>query len=187
MLLRIGAIEYEPSVIVKKHTLDERLIKELHGNKIYDLKERVKVAKQVLTHMEAPDFAGFKMEEKKLKNFIKDDKTVVPGLQLLITPSYRGLRKWMLTKSTEEQIRHLKSQLTQEEKRIVILSSSENSRVQGGDWEYVENSLILRSQLVCCTLSMAGIKKMNITKDLFDYLIIDEACQCTEPATLIPF
>lgn len=46
---------------------------------------------------------------------------------------------------------------------------------------------MLRSQLVCCTLSMAGIPKMVITKDLFDYLIIDEACQCTEPATLIPF
>lgn len=46
---------------------------------------------------------------------------------------------------------------------------------------------MLKSQLVCCTLSMAGIPKMVLTKDLFDYLIVDEACQCTEPATLIPF
>lgn len=28
---------------------------------------------------------------------------------------------------------------------------------------------------------------MKITKDLFDYLIVDEACQCIEPSTLIPF
>lgn len=51
----------------------------------------------------------------------------------------------------------------------------------------MENSLILKSQLVCCTLSMAGIEKMQIAKDLFDYLIVDEACQCIEPSTLIPF
>ena len=58
---------------------------------------------------------------------------------------------------------------------------------QVGDWQYHENSLILKSQLVCCTLSMSGIEKMNIAKDLFDYLIVDEACQCIEPSTLIPF
>lgn len=46
---------------------------------------------------------------------------------------------------------------------------------------------MLKSQLVCCTLSMAGIAKMSIVKGLFDYLIVDEACQCIEPSTLIPF
>jgi senataxin len=34
---------------------------------------------------------------------------------------------------------------------------------------------------------MAGIEKLEITKDTFDYLIVDEACQCIEPSTLIPF
>ena len=34
---------------------------------------------------------------------------------------------------------------------------------------------------------MSGIEKLDIAKDLIDYLIIDEACQCIEPSTLIPF
>jgi len=34
---------------------------------------------------------------------------------------------------------------------------------------------------------MSGIDRMEIVKDKFEYLIIDEACQCIEPSTLIPF
>jgi len=38
MLLRIGSMEYEPSPIVKKHTLDHQLLVKLNGDKIYQLK-----------------------------------------------------------------------------------------------------------------------------------------------------
>ena len=34
---------------------------------------------------------------------------------------------------------------------------------------------------------MAGNEKLEIAKNTFDYLIVDEACQCIEPSTLIPF
>jgi superfamily I DNA and/or RNA helicase len=34
---------------------------------------------------------------------------------------------------------------------------------------------------------MAGNEKLEIAKNSFDYLIVDEACQCIEPSTLIPF
>jgi senataxin len=34
---------------------------------------------------------------------------------------------------------------------------------------------------------MAGIERMEIVKNKFEYLVIDEACQCIEPSTLIPF
>ncbi|EHY66086.1 hypothetical protein NERG_00782 [Nematocida ausubeli] len=43
---------------------------------------------------------------------------------------------------------------------------------------------INRAQLVFCTLSMAGSSVFN--QSPFDVLIIDEACQATEPSTLIP-
>ena len=33
LLLRLGAIEYDPSAEVRRHTLDERLIEVLNGNK----------------------------------------------------------------------------------------------------------------------------------------------------------
>ena len=118
MLLRIGAMEYEPSAIVKKHTLDERLIKELHGNKIYDLKERAAAAKQVLSQMQAPGFTGLRMDNKEL----------VPLLQKLVTPSYRRLKDWIIKKPADEQLNFLSRQLARDENRIAELSSSENQR-----------------------------------------------------------
>jgi len=56
-----------------------------------------------------------------------------------------------------------------------------------GDWKYASNSLILKSQILFTTLSTAGIDKLDICKDQVDYLIVDEACQCTELSCLIPF
>lgn len=63
----------------------------------------------------------------------------------------------------------------------------DNKQSQGGDWKYLENQIILKSKIICTTLSMSGIEKFDIIKDMVDYLIIDEACQCIEPSTLIPF
>ena len=55
-----------------------------------------------------------------------------------------------------------------------------------GDWKYAENSLILKSKILFTTLSMAGIEKFELIRDLVDYLIVDEACQATELSCLIP-
>ena len=93
----------------------------------------------------------------------------------------------MKKRSAQEQLEFLARQHAKDVRWLKELQSAEVLKQSKSDWQYVENSLILRSQLVCCTLSMAGIEKMNIVKDLFDYLIIDEACQCIEPSTLIPF
>lgn len=48
MLLRIGAVEYEPSPDVARHTLDKRLMETLNGNKAYELKEKIDFAKDLL-------------------------------------------------------------------------------------------------------------------------------------------
>jgi senataxin len=58
---------------------------------------------------------------------------------------------------------------------------------KGSDWRNVETQLIQQSKIICCTLSLAGQDKLDILKDQVDYLIVDEACQCIEPASLIPF
>jgi senataxin len=55
------------------------------------------------------------------------------------------------------------------------------------DWREVEEGIIKNARIICTTLSMSGIEKLEIMKDKFEYLIIDEACQSTEPSTLIPF
>ena len=67
------------------------------------------------------------------------------------------------------------------------MNIQENRQSQGGDWRYLENQIILKANILCSTLSMAGVEKMDIAKDKIEYLIIDEACQCIEPSTLIPF
>ena len=54
-------------------------------------------------------------------------------------------------------------------------------------WREIEEGIIKQARIVCTTLSMSGLEKLEVLKDQLDYLIIDEACQCTEPSTLIPF
>lgn len=66
-------------------------------------------------------------------------------------------------------------------------SIEENTLAPGGDRRYQENSLIHRAKIVMTTLAMSGTERLEIAKDKFEYLIIDEACQCIEPSTLIPF
>ena len=55
------------------------------------------------------------------------------------------------------------------------------------DWKQNESKIIKQSQVIFCTLSTSGIEKLERLKHHIDYLIIDEACQSTEPSTLIPF
>lgn len=55
------------------------------------------------------------------------------------------------------------------------------------EWKQAEKAIISESSIICCTLSMAGSAKLSTFVNQFDYLIIDEACQSTEPSTLIPF
>ena len=62
MLLRIGSMEYEPSPIVKKHTLDDRLLHELNGAKIYDLKQKLAISKKLIDSVNKEKFDGFKFE-----------------------------------------------------------------------------------------------------------------------------
>jgi hypothetical protein len=118
MLLRIGAMEYTPSEIVKKHTLDDRLVRELHGNKIYDLRAQIAAGKEVQDIVQAPGFTAFRV----------DDKHVITLLQQLVTPSIRRLKDWIVKKSLDEQLSHLTRQLARDENRLADLLSGENQR-----------------------------------------------------------
>ena len=57
-LLRIGAMEYEPTSVVKQHTLDARLFDTLKDAKIYNLKEQVAFCDELITELDK----GFKLE-----------------------------------------------------------------------------------------------------------------------------
>lgn len=54
------------------------------------------------------------------------------------------------------------------------------------DWKKLENEIILKSKVVCCTLNIAGSEKLKMLKGHVDVLIIDEACQSAEPSCIIP-
>jgi len=54
-LLRIGAVEYEPSPEVKRHTLDDRLTQTLSGNKAHELKEKIDFARELLCEIKDVD------------------------------------------------------------------------------------------------------------------------------------
>jgi hypothetical protein len=51
MLLRLGAMEYEPSEEVRRHTLDTRLQESLYEAKVYDAKERKQCAEELLDNI----------------------------------------------------------------------------------------------------------------------------------------
>lgn len=98
----------------------------------------------------------------------------------------KRVKEFIKKKTKEEHIEFLKRTLETNERKLGDLLSGENTK-QGSDWKYYENSIILKSQIICCTLAIAGQEKLEILKDQLDYLIVDEACQCIEPSTLIPF
>jgi len=48
--------------------------------------------------------------------------------------------------------------------------------------------ILNRAQIVCTTLSMSASEMFNnFSRDDFEYLIVDEACQSVELTNLIPF
>lgn len=40
-----------------------------------------------------------------------------------------------------------------------------NRKPEYGDWKYEENALVVKTKIICSTLSMAGIEKMQLMKD----------------------
>lgn len=52
MLVRLGALEYEPSPAVKKHTLDERLQETMNGNKASELRQKIDYARELLADLQ---------------------------------------------------------------------------------------------------------------------------------------
>jgi len=47
-MVRIGAMDYEPSIIVKPHTLDQRLIETVNASVLYECKQKLSEIEKVL-------------------------------------------------------------------------------------------------------------------------------------------
>ena len=70
-----------------------------------------------------------------------------------------------------------------ENKKQIILSNYTKNKHEKQNYEYY---LLSNSSILCTTLNNAGNEKLKKKNILYDYLIIDEACQCVEPSSLIP-
>lgn len=58
--------------------------------------------------------------------------------------------------------------------------------VQITERERIKLAIIEEAHIVCCTLSFAGSALLQQISRPFDVVVIDEAAQAVEPATLIP-
>jgi senataxin len=64
-----------------------------------------------------------------------------------------------------------------------LLRNLSEKRSQKKKFEF---DILTQSKIVCTTLNSSGSERLKNLLINFDYLIIDEACQCVEPSNLIP-
>ena len=178
MMVRLGTMDYDPSPIVKPHTLDQRLIATLNKQILYDINQKLEYTESLLEAI------------KKGVQISADDQNHRKYLQKLICENLRKLKDWFKKNPSpndqRRQFQNMKDRLLQQRDKI-DQNIDDNRLGQGGDWRYQENHIIIKSKILCTTLSMSGIEKLDIVKNQVDYLIIDEACQAIEPSTLVPF
>lgn len=179
LFIRIGSMDYEPSATVKPHTLDQRLIDTLNFQQLYDNTSRLSHADTCLTLIKSGTLLNLEIAEHRLP------------MQAIINQNLKKLKDWTRKSGStlidqRRSIVQIREKIVQQGQKIKR-SIQENTLAPGGDRRYQENSLIHRAKIVLTTLSMSGTERLEIAKDKFEYLIIDEACQCIEPSTLIPF
>ena len=85
-----------------------------------------------------------------------------------------------LSKDKEKNAEQLK---IFENKKQILLSNYIKNKHDKQNYEYY---LLSNSSILCTTLNNAGNEKLKKNHITYDYLIIDEACQCVEPSSLIP-
>lgn len=85
VLIRLGSMEYEPSPVVKRHTMDELLDKEVLREKTHVAKTGVDDCQLLLDAMHASDVEGLQLEDKKVEE----------ALQRQVTPNLKNLKKWL--------------------------------------------------------------------------------------------
>lgn len=178
LFIRIGSMDYDPSPTVKPHTLDQRLIDTLNFQQLYDNQLKLGHSDTLLALIKSNSLLS------------PDTPAHRVGMQSLISPNLKKLKDWL---KKNPSINEQRRALVQIREKIVMQgqkikkSIEENTLAAGGDRRYQENSIVHRAKIVMTTLAMSGTERLEIAKDKFEYLIIDEACQCIEPSTLIPF
>ena len=125
-------MEYEPSPIVKKHTLDVRLEKQLIYEKTYKLKEKIAETNLVIDCINKPDFTQFNLDAGATGT----EKAIFEALRRLVTNEPRRLKKWLATKTVDEQRNYFKRSLKDTQFKLKQAAHIANRKdiMQGEDW-----------------------------------------------------
>tara|TARA_B110000285_G_C15072258_1_gene588651 strand:+ start:428 stop:1432 length:1005 start_codon:yes stop_codon:yes gene_type:complete len=182
-LIRITAAEHQTESGIKKHTLEQRIIKKLCIEKFGDLKKCIKDLKEMIAAMNDfdswEDHPGYPYVSKV--KFLSYSKT-------LRSSHLKAVDNWGDQSLTRAQQQHaMAQQLKTHTQELAEFKSGQNIHQGNLEWKEAEKAIISEANIICCTLSMAGSTKLDTFANQFEYLIVDEACQSTEPSTLIPF
>ena len=108
----------------------------------------------------------FKFKEK-LENANIEKEKIIKEINILSIDKEKN----------KEQIKIL------ENKKQVLLLNLNKNKFEKQNYEYF---LLSNTPILCTTLNNSGNEKLKKNNINYDILIIDEACQCVEPSSLIP-
>ena len=174
------AIDEISARIAKKGLLNENLeiIKNINFIRfgLYDRKEKENKYLYTSNGQIIQEYSLENLSDKRYKN--KNNK-MNSDLELVNKEINQTLKNEnnLQKEIQEKNIYELKN------RRYTILRQLTDLKAERKRFEF---ELLSHTKILCTTLNSSGsdrLKKMRIN---FDYLIIDEACQCIEPSALIP-
>ena len=157
----------------------ERIKKNFIRFGIYDRKEKENKYLYTSNGKIIQNYSLEKLSDKKYKNLNNEYNS---SLELV----NKEIEKYMkiIKKEKSKKNEFLENKLSElKTKRYFLIHQLTDLKNERKKFEY---DLISNTRILCTTLNSSGsdkLKKMHIN---FDYLIIDEACQCIEPSNLIP-
>ncbi|CAI2368004.1 unnamed protein product [Moneuplotes crassus] len=183
-IVRIGVLDYNPPEKVRQYSLDE-LVKLKMKQSSYKvtaqmedkLKSKISTLGACITRFEK----GQRLDTP-YEDFKKQEKECMKRLYKIMSASMKEeFEQTNLYQRRLQILANMKLKSEQDMKELKNKNSSETSRRINS-----EKEILTEVKIICTTLSMSGIDKIEKMDFCFSHLIIDEACQCTEISALIP-
>jgi len=171
-LIRVSSAEYQTETEIKKHTLEQRIIKKLCIEKFGSLKKCIKDLKEMVKQLN--DFDAW----DDYQQFPYVNKIKFKEYTTCLKEAYlKTMEGWGdMSMSRSQQSKMMEQQLKLHEKELSDFKTGQNVQQGNPEWKEAEKHIISECNIVCCTLAMAGSGKLDHFKNYFEYLIVDEAC-----------
>ncbi len=174
------AIDEISARIVNKGILNENLLICNNVNFIrfglYDRKEKENKYLYTTNGQLIQEYSLENLSDKRYKNRTNDFNSDLELVNKQINQCEKNENKEN-KQENERKLFELKN------KRYFILRQLTDLKSERKHFEY---ELLSNTKILCTTLNSSGSDRLKKMRIAFDYLIIDEACQCVEPSALIP-